>query len=375
MTGTDPPSSGAGEPVIWVLAGFKAGDTTQMLALADALELKYEVKRLVYRSAELLANRLLGVTLAGIDRSLSSPLEVPWPDLIITAGRRNEPVARWIRRAAGGRSRIVHLGRPWAPLDRFDLIVTTPQYQLPARDNILEIPLPLHHVTPQRLEMWRDRWAGRLEQSPAPRWAVLLGGDSGPFVFTAAKAARLARWVDRRVRDEGGSLWVTDSARTPAAAWRTFLASLSCPVQSYQWTPGDKANPYPGFLACADRLVVTGESMSMLTEAAATGKPLYVFDLADCPAVAPDPAQADCRHWWRIAHNYRYKPLTHRLAMRFAPRRMRRDIARIQQRLVDSGRAVWAATGAVALASDAVAADLQTVAARVRSLLQSPPRR
>jgi mitochondrial fission protein ELM1 len=372
MTETEPLSAEAPAPLVWVLAGFKAGDTTQMLALADALGYGYDVKRLVYRSAELLTNRLLRVTLAGLDRSVSSRLEPPWPALIITAGRRNEPVARWIQRAAGGNSRIVHLGRPWAPLDRFDLIVTTPQYQVPARDNVMEIPLPLHNVTPQRLEQWRDRWADRLEQSPAPRWAVLLGGDSGPFVFNAKKAVRLARWVDARVRDEGGSLWVTDSARTPAAAYRAFLANIACPVTAYHWTPRDKTNPYQGFLACADRLVVTGESMSMLTEAAATGRPLYIFDLADCPASAPDPSAVDCRPWWRIAHNYRYKPLTHRLAMRFAPARMRRDISRIQQGMVTAGRAVWAVGDAVADGGEAaaLAADLEAVVTRVRSLLE-----
>jgi len=369
MTAAQAPGSGGSKPLIWVLAGFKAGDTTQMLALADALGLAYEVKRLVYRSTELLTNLLLRVTLAGIDRARSSPLEAPWPDLIITAGRRNEPVARWIQRAARTGTRIVHLGRPWAPLACFDLIVTTPQYEVPARANVLEIPLPLHGVTPERLAVWRERWAARLETSPAPRWAVLLGGDSGQFVFTAAKAVRLARWVNARVREEGGSLWVSSSARTPPSAWNAFLAALTCQVQAYAWKPGDDANPYQGYLACADRLVVTGESMSMLAEAAATGKPLYIFDLEDCPAVAPDSSAVDCRPWWRIAHNYRYKPLSHRFAMRFAPRRMRRDIARIQEVMVGSGRAVWAVDGAQASPSVAFGADLDRVVARVRALL------
>ena len=86
--------------------------------------------------------------------------------------------------------------------------------------------------------------------------------------------------------------------------------------------------------------MVTGESMSMLAEASATGKPLYIFDLSDCPA-AGGGAPRDCRPWWRHRHNLRYKPLSHHLAMALAPRRMRRDVSRIQERLVANGRAVW----------------------------------
>ena len=123
-------------PLIWVLLGRKAGDNTQVLALADALGLAYERKQISARRWELLPHLLLGATLAGIDKGQSSPLVEPWPDLVISAGRRNEPVARWIRQRSGGLTRLVHLGRPWAPLDCWDLIVTTPQYFLPHSDNI-----------------------------------------------------------------------------------------------------------------------------------------------------------------------------------------------------------------------------------------------
>lgn len=69
--------------------------------------------------------------------------------------------------------------------------------------------------------------------------------------------------------------------------------------------------------------------MSMLAEAGFTGKPLYIYDPADTGS------------WWRYAHNYRFKPLSHRLAMLLAPRRMHRDVGNIQRQLVAGGRAAW----------------------------------
>ena len=136
----------ASQPTVWVLTGHKAGDNTQVMTLAEALGWPYEVKRFRYRKYELLTNRLLGVTLAGICKKTSSDLLPPWPDLVITAGRRNEPVARWIQKQSDKKTRLVHIGRPWAPLKLFDLIVTTPQYFLPDQPNVLKNQLPLQTV-------------------------------------------------------------------------------------------------------------------------------------------------------------------------------------------------------------------------------------
>ena len=351
-------------PRVWLLTGHKAGDNNQVLALAEALHWPFATKRFRYRPWELLSNRLLGTTLAGIDSAASSPLGPPWPELVITAGRRNEPVARWIQQQSGGRTRLVHVGRPWAPLASFDLIVVTPQYFLPARDNILPVDLPLHRIDRSGLDAIGHAWAGRFTDLPRPWWSVLLGGDSGPFVFTADKAARLARWLNEVVGREGGAVLVTNSARTPAAAWAAFLNTLTVPVSPWHWGESAGENPYQAYLALAGRLVVTGESMSMLAEAGATGKPLYLFDLSDCPHDQP----GRCRPWWMQRRNYRFKPLSHHLAMRLAPRRMRRDVARIQERLIVSGRAVW--TGEEWQGGDpsSVNTDIKRAVERVRAL-------
>jgi mitochondrial fission protein ELM1 len=359
-------------PRVWLLTGHKAGDNTQVVALAEALGWPFELKRFVYQSWELLSNRLLGVTLAGINQACSSVLEPPWPDLVITAGRRNEPVARWIRARSAGRTRIVHIGRPWAPLDCFDLIIVTPQYFLPERPNILPIDLPLHRITRAGLDETAGHWSARFVHLARPYWAVLLGGNSGPFVFTAEKAVRLARWLNARVRDAGGSVLVTNSARTPQSAFTALLSTLEAPLSVFRWGDPAGENPYLAYLALADRLVVTGESMSMLAEASFTGKPLYIFDLSDCPA-GDAGAPGNCRPWWLHRHNLRYKPLSHHLAMALAPRRMRRDVSRIQARLVASGRAVWVGqewTGG----GRAQATDLERAAARARALFGDPAR-
>ncbi|CAA0126193.1 Uncharacterised protein [Halioglobus japonicus] len=364
---------GEGSITVWCLLGKKAGDNTQVRALAEELGWGYQEKRIAARSWELLVHLGGGATLAGIDRSQSSELAAPWPDIVISAGRRNEPVARWIQQQSGGSARLVHIGRPWAPLSTWDLIVTTPQYFLPERANIVHNNLPLHRFTPEdfsRAEQFRPQF----EHLPRPWVAVLMGGDSGRFVMTAEKGARLGELAQALASAAGGAVLATDSPRTPRAAGDAMQAQLQAPYLCHRWH-GSGDNPYQGLLALADAFVVTGESMSMLGEAVDTGKPLYIFDVGDTAS------------WWRLSHSYRYKPLTHRFAMRFGPQRMRRDIGNIQDALVDSGRAQWLLPTTIAAAAQGLQirreqapvaergpvarADLQRAAQAVRQLVIS----
>ncbi|MBK8174910.1 MAG: mitochondrial fission ELM1 family protein [Rhodospirillales bacterium] len=334
-------------PRVWVLAGNKAGDNSQVLALAEALGWPFEVKQFVHKRYEFVPNMALRSTLVGIDREQSSPMEAPWPDLVISAGRRNEPIARWIKNQAPDTVRLVHVGRPWSRLHHFDLIVTTPQYRLPVRDNVLHNKTPLHRVTAERLAREASRWRDRLAHLPGPLTAVIIGGSSGPYSFDTAAAARLARDASAFAAARGGSLLITTSARTPRATIDVLEENLSVPAYLFRWSKQATDNPYFAFLGIADEIIVTGDSMSMLAEACATRKPVQIFDLGEGES-AMRPSTADAAIAARRAEHGRRSlewanigAFLYRQMMRFGPERLSRDIRIIHTYLVDGGRAVW----------------------------------
>jgi uncharacterized protein len=351
-------------PRIWLLMGFRAGDNAQVIALAEALDLPYEVKRFSYRKYEFVINRTLGPTLAGLDRTRSDHLAPPWPDLVITAGRRNEPIARWIRRQAGGRTRLIHLGRPWAPVECFDLVVTTPQYRVPDRSNVLQVTAPLHSVTPERLAAAAARWRTVFDHLPRPWTTVLVGGNSPPYVFNAEMAGRLGRAVTGLVQN--GTLLVTTSPRTGAEATAALRAAIRARCHFHEWTPDDSFNPYLGYLALADAIVVTGESMSMVAEACATDKPVYLFDMGQ-GWTRMRPGGADEVPSLSLGECLRPNRIVQWLVAHCLPIRVRRDVRVVLRQLVASGRACWlgdAARPANSVPSD----DLLRAAARAREL-------
>jgi len=280
---TDSPSLPRGDtfrpPHVWVLFGKGTGGNGQMQSLADALGWPYEIKQLRHNKLNVLPNILLGATRATVDRDRSAPLEPPWPDLVIAASRRAAPVAKWIRKQSGGRTRLVHLLHVQAPLGGFDLIVTMPQFCLPERKNILHVTGVLNRIEPAAMAEAAAAWKPRLEHLPRPWTALLVGGNSSSYLLDAQTASRLGREASQMAAARGGSLLITTSPRTPADAAAALAAAVDAPSHVYLWKKDDAANnPYKGFLALADDFVVTIDSASLLVEASATGRPVAVFE-------------------------------------------------------------------------------------------------
>jgi hypothetical protein len=349
-------SNGALPPRVWVLKGPKAGDFAQMSALAAALGWPFEVRSLAFRRWELALHAIPRPSLAAVDRGRSDRLTPPWPDLVLTAGRRNELPARWIRAQAGGVTRLVHVGRPWSAPSQFDLVVSNRQYALEPSARVLVNDLPLVDVDPKRLDAaplaWRDAFAAY----PRPWTAVLVGGSSGPLVMTPARGAVLGARLERFTARTGGSVFVTDSPRTPAGVVDAIAGELRVPAFVHRFSRGAE-NPYFAFLATADAFVVTADSVSMLAEAMTTGRPVFVFDF-----LSERGALGQLTAW-------RWRPLVHRLSHAMGPRRMRRDVHALHRALVDGGRVRWFDDGATPFTpATAPNDDLARTLARVRAL-------
>jgi len=212
---------------------------------------------------------------------------------------------------------------------------------------VLHNQTPLHRVTRERLEREAVRWRDRLAHLPQPYVTVVVGGSSGPYSFCTRAAERLARQASDFARQIGGSLLVTTSARTPAAAIDVMEQNIDVPAYFFRWEPNAKDNPYFAFLGLAKQIIVTGDSMSMLAEACATRKPVHIFDLGEGEnAMRPATVEAAAalrqeREGKRPLEGTHIRAFLYRQLMRFGPERLGRDIRIIHTYLVDSGRAVW----------------------------------
>ena len=276
-----------GPPKIWVLDDGKAGHTTQSVGLADALGWPTEIKRLEVTVSKLAGigcvfTGPLGATRVGTDPARSDPLTPPWPDLVISTGWRPAPTTRWIGQQSRGRTRLVQMDRKGGRVvELFDALVACSYFGLPYHERRVEITAPLNRASPERLAEAAAQWRGLFDGLPGPRIAVLVGGPSRRHVFTPELAQRMGRELSAFAEAAGGSLYAVTSRRTGAAATAALAEGLRPEDRLYRWKDGAGDNPFMGCLALADVLVVTGESESMLSEAASTGKPLYIYPVPD----------------------------------------------------------------------------------------------
>ena len=264
---------------VWVLTSGRTGDDKQSLRLATALGHPFEEKKIVFNARAKTWRLMLGASLNSVDLAQSSPLEAPWPDMVISTGWRQVPVVRWIKEQAGGAVRLVQMNRPPGP-KHFDLVLSPPQFEVPARPNIIRLDWPLQlPPDPHTLEKGTAEWRERLSTYPHPWTVLLLGGDSYPFQLDRDAARKLFEGASERARRAGGSLLISTSRRTPKAALEEFesaSANTSEHVYLHKWSAEAKANPYFAFLAGGDEFVVTPDSISMLVEVARLGRPLAI---------------------------------------------------------------------------------------------------
>jgi mitochondrial fission protein ELM1 len=253
---------------IWVLADPRAGTAAQPLGIAERLGVPFRTVPLGWGPLARLP--WPWPSLAGLTAESRAGLRAPWPKLVLSAGRRSVPVARWL----GWRgARLVHCMRPGAGAAKFDLLVIGRHDRPEEAPNILPILGACHRMSPARLAAAREEWAV-LGELPAPRVALLVGGP----VRAEGMAPGLAAALGGTVAGFAGSILATASRRTGNAATEALAGALAgVPHRLHRW--GDAGpNPYAGFLAWADAVVVTGDSVSMLSEALATAAPVFIAD-------------------------------------------------------------------------------------------------
>jgi uncharacterized protein len=261
---------------VWAVHDGRIGIRNQVVGLAEAVGLPFVEKTFVPRFPWMLMPPALWRDPARVAAPRSDPLAPPWPDLTITAGRVCAAAALAIKRASGGRTFAAQIQDPHLGRAAFDLLVV-PAHDPARGDNVVVTRGAVHRVTPALLAEAARRFAPIAANLPHPRVAVLIGGRNRVYRLDEAQLAAIAAQLAALARG-GAGLLVTPSRRTGAGGERLVRDALAG-TPSYVWD-GAGDNPYFGFLALADSIVVTGDSVSMVTEAASTGKPVQVIELA-----------------------------------------------------------------------------------------------
>ncbi|MEM1398703.1 MAG: mitochondrial fission ELM1 family protein [Pseudomonadota bacterium] len=257
----------------WALSPGHAGMEGQTIALLEALGCDFDIKRVKPRPPwTWLPGSNWPFPMASLAGGTVN-LAPPYPDLIVSCGRRAAPFSAHIAKASGGKTTTVHIQDPQSGRSRFDLLVL-PEHDGGRGDNVITSVGSLHRVTDDVLSKGRERFAPVLEGLPGKKIAVLIGGSNKTMSLDAPSMAAFGAVLARAAVELEASLMITASRRSEPAAIAAFRQAVEG-VPTCYWN-GEDDNPYFGMLGWADGIVVTGDSINMICEACATGKPVYI---------------------------------------------------------------------------------------------------
>ena len=272
--------------ILWALLDNRRGSVGQAMGVIGELGKDFTVieKKIDYTKLSGLPNWLRGRSLIGLTADSKKQITAPYPDMVLSISRRTAPIARYIKKHSP-HTKLIQLMHPGnAGLSEFDLVIV-PEHDKDKKTtpNVHYIVGCPHRVTPEFLQKEREKWAAEFADLPRPLTAVIVGGAIKKKPFSPENAKALGQAVRNLKQKIGGSILITTSRRTGENAQKIIMEEIKdIPQFTYLW--GDTSeNPYGGFLACADNIVVTADSVSMCCEATATEKPVYLFVAKDWP--------------------------------------------------------------------------------------------
>lgn len=269
------PSAGASDDCAWALSDGGRGNAVQAAALAGLTGLSVVEKVIAVRPPwSWLAP---GLVWPGAVRHAEGAVLIapPWPRMAIGCGRRVAAAVLAIKARSRGITRAVQILDPGGSRGRFDLIVA-PRHDRVIGPNVLETLGSVSRITPARLAEAARGWATALCGLPRPRVAVLIGGNSRHHRLSSGRLDAMLAHL-KRLAGSGAGLMVSVSRRTPRPLIDRLADGLAgLPHHLYR---DAGPNPYEGYLALADHVLVTEDSVNMTTEAVSTGKPVQTIPL------------------------------------------------------------------------------------------------
>lgn len=257
----------------WVVTEGHAGTENQCLGVCEALGITPDIKRIMLREPWKTLSPAFRLGRAWAVSSKGDALKPPFPDLVIAAGRKAVIAALHIKKASKGQTMVVFLQDPLISPKYFDL-VCVPFHDSLRGANVLVTEGAPNRVFYDNIKDTPTPYDKVMQALPSPRVSVFIGGNSKRHTLPDRHADELCRMLKRMQDDYGAGLMISASRRTPASVHAILEEHFTDTRDTFYWN-GEGDNPYQAMFKFADAFIITEDSISMLSEAATTGQPVY----------------------------------------------------------------------------------------------------
>jgi uncharacterized protein len=267
---------------IWILADDKPGTFSQSIGLAKELGFEYKIIKLTYSFFAKLPNHFPISAFLRITPDLRSSFKSTkyFPKIIISAGRRSAPLALRLKKLSKNQTQVIQIMNPDMGFDKFDFVILPKHDEIDEGNfnNVITSIGSITNVDQNLIAAEKEKfysWFGEMNKT---KIAVLVGGSSNKTKFCESCAKNLANQISKIANKMDAKLLILNSRRTSEEITKTLKTNLDCDFQFFDWQETKNENPYLAILGYADFFIITGDSVSMISECCSSGKPVYIFD-------------------------------------------------------------------------------------------------
>jgi uncharacterized protein len=255
----------------WVIHDDAAGNRQQAIALAEALGWAFQEKIVLPgRMTKLFSPRLLPFVKHPMGPEFASTMKKS-PRYVIGCGRQAALATRLMKKAG---SIAIQILDPRISCKHWDVVIS-PMHDSLQGSNIINCVGSLHNVNAATLTDWRSRKPA-LTKLSSPRTAVFIGGPSRMALFNEGLLEVMFSQLEYDLARHGGSLIICGSRRTPKLVAEKIRHRFSGSNFPIWFDDSDGENIYHAALAHSDRIVLTPDSVNMISEACATDRPVFI---------------------------------------------------------------------------------------------------
>ena len=257
----------------WVISDGTKGMENQSLALAKLLNVNFELVKYnppYFLKKFPLIRKLFISSVKDHLLKNKSP-----PSFIITTGKRMAGVSIALKFILKDKVKNIHIQNPKLPFEYFDLLLI-PEHDNITAKNVIQTKGALTFFNFNELNKFQEREINLIKRSKKNLVLLMIGGNSKRYKPKNFDYYHLSMKVLEATKNLNCKLLVLLSRRTPLKAAKILNYSFIKHDENFQIVTSTEQNPYPEILQIADYIIVTSDSVNMVSETATLPIPLFV---------------------------------------------------------------------------------------------------
>jgi mitochondrial fission protein ELM1 len=263
---------------LWILTDDKTENIYQAQALAELLNIPYELKIIKFNFLKYLPNSWIGNKRMTVDEYYSSDITAPYPDIVISAGKYTSPIALSLKKSEP-KIKLVQILKPREKPEKFDLVIM-PEYEplTSSANNVYTSIGAMNKINPALMEREKQKFRDNFPQCAFSVFGAYIGGRYKNCRISEEEANSLAHMLQRVVDNHGAQIFIVFASDSPEYVKNVFYDHFYYSHSAYIYDPEIGGyDPYWGIVSIANSMIVTGDAITRCSEVITAGTPLYIY--------------------------------------------------------------------------------------------------